>query len=157
HCGPKTTQLAACLAFLSGPRPSQDFLHVSFMQTMPDRPRPEHMRGGHADKKSPAPEPTGFAAFGLLPQLLHNIEKAGWVTPSPIQQELIPLAVQGHDLYGVAQTGTGKTASFALPALHMLAGLPRAPKLQPYCMVLAPTRELVQQIEQQFSMLGEGL
>jgi ATP-dependent RNA helicase RhlE len=124
---------------------------------MPDRPRPEHTRGGHTEKKPSAPEPTGFASFGLLPQLLRNIEKAGWVMPSPIQQELIPLAMQGHDLYGVAQTGTGKTAAFALPVLHALADLPPAPKLQPYCMVLAPTRELAQQIEQQFALLGEGL
>jgi ATP-dependent RNA helicase RhlE len=89
--------------------------------------------------------------------LLRNIEKLGWLAPSPIQHELIPLAMQGHDLFGVAQTGTGKTAAYALPVLHQLAELPPAPPLQPYCLILAPTRELVQQIEQQFALLGVGL
>jgi ATP-dependent RNA helicase RhlE len=124
---------------------------------MPDRPRPGHTRGGHEDKKPHAPEPGGFAAFGLRPELLRNIEHLGWLAPSPIQHELIPLALAGHDLFGVAQTGTGKTAAFALPVLQQLTGLPPAPPLQPYCIILAPTRELVQQIEQQFALLGAGL
>jgi ATP-dependent RNA helicase RhlE len=123
---------------------------------MPNRPRPEHVRGGHEPKKHHADEHFGFAAFGLRPELLHNIERLGWLTPSPIQAELIPLALQGYDLFGAAQTGTGKTGAFALPILEKLASQQPAPPGQPYCLILAPTRELVQQIETQFAELGRG-
>jgi ATP-dependent RNA helicase RhlE len=122
---------------------------------MPDRPRPAHTRGGHTEKKPPQ-EHSGFAALGLDPRLLRNIEAQGWPLPTPIQQEVVPRAVGGHDVLGIAQTGTGKTAAFALPILQRLLDHGKAKPLHPYAVVLAPTRELVQQIEQTFATLAAG-
>ena len=98
-----------------------------------------------------------FAELDLRPELMDAIERAGWDKPTPIQQQAIPVVLGGQDLFGIAQTGTGKTAAFALPVLHVLAGLEPAPPLKPYCVVLAPTRELVQQIAAQFTELAKGL
>jgi len=122
---------------------------------MPDRPRPDHTRGRHPDKK-PHVEHSGFAALGLDPRLLRNIERQGWPLPTPIQHEVVPRALENHDVLGVAQTGTGKTAAFALPILQKLLDHPPAKALHPLAVVLAPTRELVQQIEQTFTLLAEG-
>ncbi len=123
---------------------------------MPDRPRPDHTRGGHEDKKPPQ-QHSVFAELNLRPELLRGISKLGWSTPSQIQQEVIPLVTAGHDVLGIAQTGTGKTGAFALPLLQMLADRPPAAPLKPYAVILAPTRELVQQIEQQFIELGREM
>ena len=106
---------------------------------------------------SAGPAGSGFESFGLRPELMANIVRAGWQQPTPIQQQLIPLALEGRDLFGIAQTGTGKTAAFALPLLQQLAEMPRARQLEPHCLIIAPTRELTQQIEQQFKLLGAGL
>src|SRR3954464_1882526 len=120
---------------------------------MPDRPRPAHVRGPHTDKKTPL-EHSGFAALGLDPRLLRNIERQGWPLPTPIQAEVIPRALESHDVLGIAQTGTGKTAAFALPIIQRLLDKPKAKPLHPYAVVLGPTRELVQQIEQSFIALA---
>jgi ATP-dependent RNA helicase RhlE len=122
---------------------------------MPDRPRPAHVRGPHADKKPPL-EHSGFATLGLDARLLRNVERQGWPLPTPIQAEVVPRAVEGHDVLGIAQTGTGKTAAFALPIIQKLLDKPKAKPLHPYAVVLAPTRELVQQIEQTFIALAGG-
>src|SRR5687768_15347922 len=114
---------------------------------MPDRPRPDHTRGQHTEKKTPL-EHSGFAALNLERRLPRNVERQGWPLPTPIQAEVIPRAIAGHDVLGIAQTGTGKTAAFALPVLQKLLDKPKAKPLHPYAIVLAPTRELVQQIEQ---------
>jgi len=115
-----------------------------------------HTRGGHEIKKSPKSEPTGFAVFGLSPQSLRAVEQLGWTVPTPVQREAIPPALAGHDLIALAQTGTGKTAAYLLPLLDALSALPPAAPRRPYCVILAPTRELVQQIDTQVKALGRG-
>jgi ATP-dependent RNA helicase RhlE len=90
-----------------------------------------------------------FRALGLAPLLLQAIQEAGYSEPTPIQSAAIPEILAGHDLIGIAQTGTGKTAAFTLPLLHRLAASPVNPALPPAtrALILAPTRELVVQIQ----------
>ncbi|ONG58666.1 DEAD/DEAH box helicase [Pseudoroseomonas deserti] len=96
-----------------------------------------------------------FQELGLAASLLRALDEAGYVRPTPIQAQSIPLLLAGRDLLGMAQTGTGKTAAFALPLLHRLAADPRpAPKGGARVLVLAPTRELVSQIADGFSQFG---
>jgi ATP-dependent RNA helicase RhlE len=90
-----------------------------------------------------------FRALGLGSNLVKAIEEAGYTEPTPIQAAAIPEIIAGHDLIGIAQTGTGKTAAFTLPMLARLSGMlgggqPRGTR----ALVLAPTRELVVQIEE---------
>lgn len=96
-----------------------------------------------------------FQEFSLHPKVLAGVESVGFTTPTPIQQQAIPVALEGRDLLGLAQTGTGKTAAFALPILHHLATTP--PKKGVRCLVLAPTRELAEQILQTFREIGKHL
>ena len=99
-----------------------------------------------------------FADLCLAPTLLSALAEEGYVTPTPIQAQSIPMLLEGRDLLGMAQTGTGKTASFALPLLHRLAANPRtAPKGGARVLVLAPTRELVSQIADGFESFGRHL
>lgn len=99
-----------------------------------------------------------FADLSLMEPLLLALAEAGYVSPTPIQAQSIPLLLEGRDLLGLAQTGTGKTASFALPLLHRLAANPRpAPKGGARILVLAPTRELVSQIADGFENFGRHL
>lgn len=101
---------------------------------------------------------TTFAHLDLAPLLLQALTEEGYVTPTPIQAQSIPLLLQGRDMLGMAQTGTGKTAAFALPLLHRLAADPRpAPKGGARVLVLAPTRELVSQIAAGFESFGRHL
>jgi len=89
-----------------------------------------------------------FAALGLSEAILRAVEAQNYTAPTPIQAGAIPALLEGRDLLGIAQTGTGKTAAFALPILQMLAASPSRPK--PYCtrvLILAPTRELALQID----------
>ncbi|MCW5770612.1 MAG: DEAD/DEAH box helicase [Rhodospirillaceae bacterium] len=88
-----------------------------------------------------------FASLGLAEPILRALKAENYETPTPIQAQAIPALLAGKDLLGIAQTGTGKTAAFALPMLHRLAATnePRAPK-SPRALVLAPTRELAIQI-----------
>jgi len=96
-----------------------------------------------------------FADLGLAPPLQRALAKEGYSTPTAIQAQSIPMLLEGRDMLGVAQTGTGKTAAFALPLLHRLAAMPRpAPKRGARVLVLAPTRELVSQIADGFERLG---
>jgi len=118
---------------------------------------PGRTRGGPEPKKSPKPDATGFAEFGLAPDLLRAVEKLGWTTPTPVQWEAIPPIMEGHDLIGLAQTGTGKTGAYLLPILTVLIDRPRAKPLNPGAVILAPTRELVQQIDEQVKALARGL
>ncbi len=95
-----------------------------------------------------------FADLALAPRLLRALDEQGYVTPTPIQAQSIPLLLAGRDMLGMAQTGTGKTAAFALPLLHRLAADPRpAPKRGARVLVLAPTRELVSQIATGFDII----
>ena len=89
-----------------------------------------------------------FESLGLAPFLLRALSEQGYETPTPIQQQAIPLALAGHDLLAGAQTGTGKTAAFGLPLLQHLGTTPQAvsgPR-KPRALVLAPTRELATQV-----------
>jgi ATP-dependent RNA helicase RhlE len=96
-----------------------------------------------------------FKEFSLHPQVLAGVKSVGFLQPTPIQQQAIPIALKGRDVLGLAQTGTGKTAAFALPILHRLANAP--PKRGVRCLVIAPTRELAEQIHQAFIDLGQHL
>ena len=97
-------------------------------------------------------KPTGFDAFGLDEALVRGIRAAGYLTPRTIQTDTIPAALAGRDVLGLAQTGTGKTAAFALPLLHrLLEGRNEGPRV----LVLAPTRELATQIAAEIRTLGQ--
>ena len=99
-----------------------------------------------------------FADLALSPRILDALAEEGYTTPTPIQAQSIPLLIEGRDILGMAQTGTGKTAAFALPLLHRLAANPRpAPKGGARILVLAPTRELVSQIAAGFESFGRHL
>ncbi len=101
-----------------------------------------------------------FSDLGLLPALLEAVEAEGYVTPTPIQQQAIPPCAAGRDLFGIAQTGTGKTAAFALPILQRLASTPvdghrGARPIR--TLVLAPTRELASQSTERFNAYARAL
>jgi ATP-dependent RNA helicase RhlE len=97
-----------------------------------------------------------FAELNLLPELLRAITEAGYVEPTPIQRQAIGPALAGRDIVGCAQTGTGKTAAFALPVLQRLdASAGDDPKIR--ALVLAPTRELAAQIGESFATYGKHL
>jgi ATP-dependent RNA helicase RhlE len=101
---------------------------------------------------------TNFSDFSLGAPILKALADQGYSTPTPIQAQAIPPVLNGRDLCGIAQTGTGKTAAFALPILQLLATSPgaRAPR-STRVLVLAPTRELASQIAQSFRTYGAGL
>jgi len=101
---------------------------------------------------------TDFASLGLSAPILKALVREGYTTPTPIQAKAIPSVMLGRDLLGIAQTGTGKTAAFALPILHRLAlDKKPAPRKGARCVVLAPTRELASQIAESFRTYGSGL
>merc|ERR1719234_1481212 len=94
-----------------------------------------------------------FSELGLNEVLVEACEKVGWKKPSRIQEESIPIALAGNDVIGLAETGSGKTGSFALPILHSLLDAPA----RLFAVVLTPTRELAFQISEQFEALGAGI
>ncbi len=101
---------------------------------------------------------TSFASLGLIDPILRSLETRGYAHPTPIQRQAIPHVLAGKDLLGVAQTGTGKTAAFALPILQQLSSRPdRARAHEPHALVLAPTRELAIQIHDDFRDYGSRL
>jgi ATP-dependent RNA helicase RhlE len=101
---------------------------------------------------------TQFSDLGLAKPLLQALAAEGYATPTPIQAQAIPGVMSGRDLLGIAQTGTGKTAAFALPILHFLQANPRpAPRRGARALVLSPTRELATQIADSFRTYGKHL
>ena len=108
---------------------------------------------------APEAEQIAFTDLGMDPRVLGTIEKMGYETPSPIQAETIPQLINGRDVVGLAQTGTGKTAAFALPALTHMAADYDAGNLGsvPNTLVLAPTRELAIQVAEAFSSYAAQL
>lgn len=105
---------------------------------------------GQAVKDGDDETPATFASLGLIPQICEACELLKFKAPTGIQKETIPYALQGRDIIGLAQTGSGKTAAFALPIIQSLYDNP-----QPlFACVLAPTRELAYQISEQFTALG---
>ncbi|MEM9168626.1 MAG: DEAD/DEAH box helicase [Pseudomonadota bacterium] len=97
---------------------------------------------------------TTFEELGLEPRLLQALSEAGYETPTPIQAAAVPEALSGLDVLGIAQTGTGKTASFTLPMIQRLAK-GRARARMPRTLVLAPTRELAAQVAENFEKYGQ--
>ena len=101
---------------------------------------------------------TSFSELGLAAPLLRALDEAGYTTPTPIQAQAIPLVLEGRDLLGIAQTGTGKTAAFALPILHQLAAKGgRPPRGGCRVLILSPTRELASQIADAVKTYGGHL
>jgi len=94
-----------------------------------------------------------FTQFNLDQRLLATVARAGYTTPTPIQEAAIPAALDGQDLIGTAQTGTGKTAAFVLPILHKLLSSPRG---RTRALILSPTRELAEQTHETIRALGAG-
>ncbi|KAJ7346554.1 P-loop containing nucleoside triphosphate hydrolase protein [Mycena albidolilacea] len=97
--------------------------------------------------------PPSFKSLGLIEPLLEALEQVNYTTPTEIQVEALPHALEGRDIIGVASTGSGKTAAFALPILQKLWENPKGL----FACVLAPTRELAFQISQQFEALGSAM
>ena len=101
---------------------------------------------------------TSFNDFGLAEPIIRTLAEEKYATPTPIQAQSIPLLLAGRDLIGIAQTGTGKTAAFALPILHRLAATPSRPERKTCrVLVLSPTRELSGQILDSFRTYGRRL
>jgi superfamily II DNA/RNA helicase len=102
-----------------------------------------------------AQEALTFDSLGLSPKVLSAVTDAGYTVPTPIQAGAIPHALQGKDVLGIAQTGTGKTASFVLPMLTRLEK-GRARARMPRTLILEPTRELAAQVEENFTRYGKN-
>ncbi|MDB5738216.1 MAG: box helicase, partial [Sphingomonas bacterium] len=101
---------------------------------------------------------TDFSKLGLSAPIQAALAAEGYTTPTPIQAQAIPPLMEGRDLLGIAQTGTGKTAAFGLPALHFLStNVKPRPARGCRMLVLAPTRELASQIAESFNTYGKGL
>lgn len=94
---------------------------------------------------------TGFHGLGIAPGLLETLEKLQFKAPTPIQVQAIPMAIQGKDIVGIAQTGTGKTLAFCIPMLQRLA------QVKGQGLVVLPTRELVLQVDEVFRKIGSGI
>ena len=98
---------------------------------------------------------TTFADLGLSPSTVQAAEDTGYTTPTPIQEQAIPVALAGRDVLGIAQTGTGKTAAFTLPMIDRLSA-GRAKARMPRSLVIAPTRELADQVAASFDKYAKG-
>eukprot|EP00899_Mesostigma_viride_P026555 jgi/Mesvir1/7084/Mv09192-RA.1 len=98
-------------------------------------------------------EEATFESLGVCPQLCEAVQTVGWKSPTSIQKESLPVAFQGKDIIGLAQTGSGKTGAFALPILQALLKRPQ----HLFACVLSPTRELAIQIGEQIEALGAGI
>lgn len=121
-------------------QPKKDYIHPSKFVQRAKPQQQEEYRPVHS-----------FTDFVLAPLIQQNLTAMGLETPSPIQDEAIPQGLAGADIVGIANTGTGKTAAFAIPVLQRLI-TDRTSK----AIILAPTRELAQQIEQQCRQIGKG-
>ena len=120
--------------------PKKDYIHPSrFVQAARPVEREEYVAANQ------------FVDFQVSDLIKKNLGDKGFVTPSPIQDQAIPVILTGCDLIGIANTGTGKTAAFAIPLINKLMLLPGSRVL-----IMAPTRELAQQIEQECKEIGKG-
>lgn len=95
---------------------------------------------------------TNFKQLNLIQPIEHALKDAGYLAPTEIQQNTIPLVLQGKDVLGCAQTGTGKTAAFAIPILQKLHATNKAAGIR--ALVLTPTRELALQIEESLMIMA---
>lgn len=109
------------------------------------------------------PEPIRcWKESGIQKELLEIIDKVGYKDPTPIQRQAIPIGMQNRDIIGVAETGSGKTLAFLIPLLSWIQSLPKIERTEdadqgPYAIILAPTRELAQQIEEETVKFGQPL
>lgn len=103
-----------------------------------------------------APVSVTFAELGLDPKIIKALDDMGYEKPTPIQAEAIPPAIQGRDVLGIAQTGTGKTGAFTLPTIHKMSK-GRARARMPRCLIICPTRELAAQVAENVEMYGKYL
>jgi len=115
---------------------------------LPEEPAPSDTAG------TSVPDAPGFAALGLSADLLKAVEQSGYTVPTPIQAQGIPEVLKRRDVIGIAQTGTGKTASFTLPMIELLAR-GRAKARMPRSLILEPTRELAAQVAESFEKYGK--
>ncbi|MDX8524735.1 DEAD/DEAH box helicase [Mesorhizobium sp. MSK_1335] len=110
-----------------------------------------------AELNGSATQLSGFAALGISGALLKATHAAGFADPKPIQTQAIPPQLEGRDIFGIAQTGSGKTAAFALPILSKIIGLGTKRRAKTArALILAPTRELAVQIEETIKILAKG-
>ena len=98
-----------------------------------------------------------FESLGLAPVLLGALKKAGFTEPTEVQKTAIPAALEGKDLIVSAQTGSGKTAAFTLPALHRMATVPAGKQQAVRLLVLTPTRELAMQVADATKQYSSGM
>ncbi|TVY46023.1 ATP-dependent rRNA helicase [Lachnellula subtilissima] len=128
-------------------RPSDSSNHAATLsESEPIQLSPQHQDTHYSNEDSPKT----FRALGILESLCESCDSLGYTTPTPIQAQSIPIALQGRDLIGLAETGSGKTAAFVLPILQALINQP-----QPlHSLILAPTRELAQQTSKAIEALG---
>ena len=96
-----------------------------------------------------------FESLGLSAPVLQAVSEKGYTQPTPIQEKAIPIVLMGRDILGCAQTGTGKTASFVLPMIDILAE-GRAKARMPRSLILEPTRELAAQVAENFEIYGKN-
>ena len=123
---------------------------------LPPRDR-QHFGACYQSRSCYASRLMPFRALGLEARILKAVQEAGYTEPTPIQTAAIPPILAGHDLIGIAQTGTGKTAAFTLPILTRLAAPPAVPHRGTRVLVIAPTRELVLQIEENVKAYAKHL
>ena len=98
---------------------------------------------------------TTFSDLGLSPEVLQAVADTGYTEPTPIQEQAIPVVLQGRDVLGIAQTGTGKTAGFTLPMIDRLAA-GRSKARMPRALVIEPTRELADQVAASLERYSKG-
>ena len=129
-------------------------------ELLPSPPPPSEIEnnfvaeGAAVSTTNEVPAESGFATLGLSAELLRAVEEAGYKTPTPIQAQGIPHVLKRRDVVGIAQTGTGKTASFTLPMIELLAR-GRAKARMPRSLILEPTRELAAQVAESFEKYGK--
>jgi len=102
-------------------------------------------------KNNPPQTTSGFSSLGIAPALLETLTRLRFIIPTPIQQQVIPVAIQGKDIVGIAQTGTGKTLAFGIPMIQRLA------QTQKKGLVILPTRELAIQVDEVLRRTGKNL
>ncbi len=127
-------------------------MHRDVPAIRPDGPRDSC--GQIRRNRNERPALTKFTDLNLSAKVLKAVEEAGYTQPTPIQEGAIPPALEGKDVLGIAQTGTGKTASFTLPMICMLAR-GRARARMPRSLILCPTRELAAQVAENFDTYGK--
>lgn len=112
------------------------------------------MQGAETTQNKTVPYRMSFSDLGLSEAVLRAVGDVGYTDPTPIQEQAIPIVLQGRDVLGIAQTGTGKTAGFTLPMIDILAS-GRAKARMPRSLILEPTRELAAQVAENFELYGK--